>query len=284
MRNFVKTVKKKLVNNGKLADRGSPAVPSAGGLRDDISAGNETTGWISPNYRISRAVQLVPDKILSNRCVGFFTNSPEVENYRLLRTQIQQRVRENGGNTLMVTSSVPNEGKTLTSINLAFTFAREFQQTVLLVDCDLRKQSIHEYLGYESRKGLIDYLRDNASVSELITWPGVEKLTIISGGRTTIGSSELLGSPRMKELVADMKTRYPDRFIIFDVPPILSAADALAFAPLVDYILMVVRSGFTPIQEISKSLRLMPQEKIIGLVLNRQKSTAEYYNSYYKKK
>jgi len=253
----------------------APVVPSAD--KDKI-------GWVSPTYNKSRSVQLNPAAILSNRCVGFFQDSPEVEHYRLLRTQILQRAKKKGGNTVMVTSSVPGEGKSLTSINLAFTFAKEFKQTVLLVDGDLRRQKIHEYLGYASNKGLIDYLLDDAPVSDLITWPGIEKMTIISGGRTTVGSSELLGSPRMKELVDGMKNRYPDRFIIFDVPPVLCAADAMAFAPLVDHILVVVRSGSTSIQDVKKSLHLLPKEKIIGLVLNRQNFAADPYGLYFTKK
>jgi non-specific protein-tyrosine kinase len=244
----------------------------------------ERLGWNSPRYNISRSVQLSPATMTSNRCVGFFQDASEVESYRLLRTQVLHRIKSRGGNTLMVSSSVPGEGKTLTAINLAFTFAKEFKQTVLLVDCDLRKQRIHEYLGYASDTGLIDYLLDDKPVSDLITWPGIEKLTIISGGRTTTGSSELLGSPRMKELVEDMKARYPDRIIIFDVPPILSAADALAFAPIVDHVMIVVRAGNTPMPEVKKSLQLLPQEKVIGLVLNRQRAGADKYQRYYNEK
>ncbi len=251
---------------------------------ESVLTDKEKIGWLSPNYTISRNVQLNPATISTNRCVGFFQDAPEVEYYRLLRTQILQRAKIKGGNTVMVTSSVPGEGKTLTSINLSFTFAKEFKQTVLLVDGDLRKQKIHEYLGYPSDKGLIDYLLEDTPVSDLITWPGIEKMTIISGGRTTVGSSELLSSPRMKELVDDMKNRYPDRFIFFDVPPVLCAADALAFAPMVDHILLVVRAGSTSIQDVKKSLQLLPKEKVIGLVLNRQNFTADPYGLYYTKK
>ena len=261
----------------------SPAAGATGAMAE-AAADNETLGWFSPSYTKSRSVRLEPAAISANRCVGFFHHAPEVEHYRLLRTQIQQRAAEKGGNTLMVTSSVPDEGKTLTAINLAFTFAKEFKQTVLLVDCDLRKQKIHEYLGYQSERGLIDYLLDDVPISDVMTWPGIEKLTLISGGRTTFGSSELLGSHRMKELVDDMKSRYPNRFIIFDVPPVLSTADALAFAPLVDHILMVVRAGSTSVQDINKSLQQLPREKIIGTVLNRQKFKADGYGSYYQKK
>lgn len=229
------------------------------------------TGWLSPSYTQSRVVKLNPVTLAENRCVAYRADSPEMDAYRVLRTKILQHSQGSGGNTIMVTSSVAGEGKTLTAINLAFTFAKEFQQTVLLVDCDLKKQSIHQCLGYESDKGIIDYLLNDTPVSELITWPGVEKLTIISGGRSISGSSELLGSQRMRELVADMKDRYPDRYVIFDVPPILSGADALTFAPLVDHVIVAVEEGQTSIVDVKKALKMIPHEKVVGLVLNRQK-------------
>ena len=100
-------------------------------------------------------------------------------------------------------------------------------------------------------------------------WPGIEKFTFMSGGRALSDSSELLGSPRMKELITEMKDRYADRYVIFDVPPLLIGADALAFAPLVDAILMVVEAGKTSIQDVNKAISLLPKEKILGLVLNK---------------
>ncbi len=251
-----------------------PAVPPAD---------KEKIGWTSPSYTQSRAVQLNPKLLAESRCVAISQSGPEVEAYRVLRTKILHRTREKGGNTLMVTSAFPGEGKTLTAINLSFTFAREFKQTVLLVDCDLRQQNIHKVLGIRSGKGLADYIFDHSSLKDLIIWPGVEKMTLISGGRTLEGSSEVLGSPRMKELVEEMKGRYADRFVVFDVPPVLSSADAIAFAPLTDFILMVVQAGKTPLPDIQKALEMLPREKILGVVLNRNDGPQKnyyYYHSY----
>ena len=91
-----------------------------------------------------------------------------------------------------------------------------------MVDCDFRQQQIHRYLGLESDKGIVDYLLDGVPLKDLIIWPKIDKLTLISGGRTVSESAELLGSQRMKDLVVEMKTRYGDRYVIFDVPPVLS--------------------------------------------------------------
>lgn len=257
----------------------------AGRAKEDSAssaADKERIGWVSPSYTHSRAVQLDPEVMADNRCIGFSPNAPEGEAYRLLRTKILQRAREKGGNTLMVTSALPGEGKTLTAINFAFTVAKEFKQTVLLVDCDLRQQNVYKILGIPSDKGLVDYILDRSPVKDLVIWPGIEKMTLISGGQTLEGSSELLGSPRMKDLVAEMKTRYSDRFVIFDVPPVLSAADTLAFAPLVDHVVLVVQAGKTPLPVVKKALEMLPQEKILGIVLNRDEETPKnYYYPYY---
>lgn len=228
-------------------------------------------GWVSPNYSVSRQVALAPETLMGNRCIAYNSQSPEIESYKLLRAQIIRHAQVVGGNTLMVTSASPGEGKTLTAINLALTFAKEFSQTALLVDCDLRQQKIHEVFGYHGTKGLVDYFTDNEPLENLIVWPGIEKLTVISGGKTAAGSSELLGSPGMRDLIADMKSRYQERFIIFDVPSVLTSADALALAPFVDFILVVVRGdGTTGINDVKKTMQMLPREKVMGMVLNRK--------------
>lgn len=228
-------------------------------------------GWHSPTYDQSRTIKLVPEITTSNRCIAFTDQPQVVDAYKVLRTQILQKMQILGGNSLMVTSAEPGDGKTTTAINLALTMAKEFQQTVLLVDCDLQQQDVHKQMGYESDRGLIDYLVDDCPVSELFTWPGIEKISVISGGRLIRESTELLGSPRMKELVSDMKLRYPDRFVIFDMQSISAGADALVFAPLVDHIIMVVQEGKTRISEVKRSAGMLPEEKLLGVLLNRHK-------------
>ena len=222
----------------------------------------------SPDHTNSRSVALDPDLLSSNRVVGFFPESPDMEQYRLLRAKVLNTVREKGGNAIMITSAFPGEGKTLTAINLALTFAKGCSENALLVDCDLRRQRICETLGFNGGKGLADYILDGCEMSEMITWPGVERLVVISGGRTVLDSSEMLSSFVMKELVEEMKGRYCDRYVFFDVPAVLSRADALAFAPFVDHILFVVRAGETLAPHALRALKMLPQEKIMGVVLN----------------
>jgi non-specific protein-tyrosine kinase len=231
-------------------------------------------GWNSPRYSESRSIVLDPDILHANRCIAYTGESATIDSYKIIRAQILQRMKHSSGNTLMVTSVLPGEGKTTTAINLAFIMAKEFQQTVLLVDCDLQQQDIHKRLGYPSDKGLINYLLDDCPITELFTWPGIEKITLVSGGRTIRDSSELLGSPRMKALVEDMKERYPNRFVIFDMQSVYAGADTLVFAPLVDNILMVVQEGNSSAKEIKRAISHLPEEKLLGLMLNRHKASS----------
>jgi non-specific protein-tyrosine kinase len=233
----------------------------------------QKAGWVSHTYTESRTIELDTELCMENRCIAIQSETPEMDSYRVLRTRILQKTKNGDGNAVMVTSAMPGEGKSTTAVNLAFALAKDFKQTALLVDCDLRRQSVHDLLGIRSEKGLIDYLVNDTPVSELILWPGVDKLTIISGGRPFFESSELLGSQKMKELVEDMKKRYPDRYVLFDAPPILTGADTIALMPLVDHVLLVVQAGKTSIDDIKKAVDLIPKEKMLGIVLNRVKNS-----------
>ncbi|MHA2282695.1 MAG: AAA family ATPase [Promethearchaeota archaeon] len=234
----------------------------------------EGTGWKPPVYSESRPVEIDSVQMCDNRCICAYPSAPEVDDYKMLRTQILRRTREKGWRTIMITSAHPGEGKTLTAINLSITFAKEHNQTVLLVDGDLSLQKIHHYMGFSSEVGLLDYFREGRSLKELINWPDIEKLTVISGGEGIVDTAELLGSPRMNELVDEMKDRYDDRYVIFDVPPILNRADAMAFAPFVDCLVVVVKAGRTTFLDIKEVLELIPKEKFLGFILNRGKLRA----------
>jgi protein-tyrosine kinase len=241
----------------------------------------QASDWQAPAYGECRSVELDSAGLRRNRCVCFFPEAPELGYYKLLRTQIVQRCKPNNWNTIMITSAVPGEGKTLTAINLAATFAKAFGQTALLVDCDFQRQSVHRYLGVSSPAGLADHLRNGTPLNDIIMWPGVEKLTVISGGQPVRDSAELISSPRMAELVEEMKGRYSDRYIFFDLPPLLAEADALAFAPLADCFLMVVHPG-TSFGDIQRALALVPMEKFLGFALNRVEASSDGYYYRYK--
>jgi protein-tyrosine kinase len=239
--------------------------------------------WKAPTYSESAHIELNTETILNNRCICIEPNSPEIDCYKVLRTKIQLLTRQKGWNTVMITSPQPAEGKTLTSVNLALTFSKVYNQTVLLVDCDLRHQNVHKVLGFQSNSGLINYFLKDQPLDELIIWPGVDKLTLISGGRTMDNSSELLGSPQMKTLIQEMKSRYEDRYVIFDTSPVLIGDDAIALANHIDCIIMVVEEGRSSMKDVQKALEMLPREKFLGFVLNRQTDAMrDKYYGYYK--
>jgi len=230
----------------------------------------------------SRQVTLDHEIINRNRVVCLSPDCRESDLYKGIRTQIVTRMRGKKLRTLMVTSALPGEGKTLTAINLAITFAKDKNHSVLLVDGDLRRQEIHRCLGYVSSEGLVDYLVNDKPLKDLIVWPGIENLSIISGGQTVEESTELLSSFKMKDLVSEMKSRYDNRYILLESPPILSCPDTAAFAPLVDAIVMVIEAGRTSARDIKKAIKLIPSEKFLGFILNKKiGSRSDSYEDYY---
>ncbi len=238
---------------------------------DKPMADNGNGHWKAPVYTESRSYRVDPKVVEANRGVCMMPDAAEIQRYKILRTRILQQTKGRGLNTIMVTSPNKREGKTVTCINMAFTFARELNQTVLLVDCDFTGQDIHRYLGIQSNASLVDYFVDDVPLNELIIWPGIEKLSLISGNRTVTDSSELLSSPLMKKVVAEMKNRYEDRYVLFDAPPVLEHADAISMAPLVDGVIMVVEAGRTSKRDVQRAVDMIPREKFLGFVLNRQK-------------
>lgn len=244
---------------------------TANDMPEGIEAPNRAPNntWRAPEYTQSRQSDLDLEHLRRMRCIGFFSTSAATSAYKILRTQVLQRMNARGWNTCMITSARPGEGKTLTAINLAFVGAKEFAQTVLLVDCDLKQQMVHKYLGVESAHGIADYLLKGTEVKDLITWPSVDKLTFISGGEPVTDSTELLNSPRMQTLIPEMKSRYADRIIIFDTPSLLEDADALAFLPQVEGVLVVADAGRTTKEDLRRTLTFIPQEKLLGFALNR---------------
>ncbi len=232
-------------------------------------------------YTQTRTAQYYPAWLHQHRLITLDMAAPHIEAYKVLRTRVSQRMRQNGWITLGVTSSVPGEGKTLTAVNLSISLAMGADHTVLLVDADLRRPSVHLYLGLEVELGLNDHLLGNVPFEQILVHPGIRHLVVAPGGQPVAQSSEALSSPRMLQLVRELRMRYPSRLVVFDLPPLLSTDDALAFAPYVDAMLLVVEEGKTPRDELLNAVRLLESanENLIGTVLNKSRSvqpTARY--------
>ncbi len=222
------------------------------------------------SYSQTRNIEVGTARLRASRVVTGFDPCEFTDAYKMLRTQVLQRLNENHWNVLAVTSPGIGEGKTLTALNLAASLAMEVNHTVLLVDANLRHPSLHEHLGLPAGAGLSDYLVNDAPLADLLVHPkGINYLTVLPGGRALQNSAEMLNSPKMSRLVEEMKNRYASRIVIFDLPPVLSAADATAFTPYVDATLLVVEEGKTRGAEIKHAMNLLSSTNIIGTVLNK---------------
>ena len=232
-------------------------------------------------YSATRVVECPEDLLRRQRIITAFDHGPFVEGYKLLRTQVLHRLRENGWNVLGVTSPNEREGKTLTAVNLGVSLAMETNQTVLLVDADLRKPSVHRLFGIDHAKGLADVLLDEEPVEQALVHPGIGRFVLLPAGRAIPRSTETLTSPRMKALIDELKHRYPSRIVVFDLPPVLTSADVLAFGPFLDVLLLVTGEGMTRRHDIEESIvRLKGAVPIVGTVLNqarRQEGTSRSF-------
>ena len=233
-------------------------------------------------YSHTRTVALYPGWLRQNHILTGEAGDDAARAYKVLRTQVSQRLRQNGWKTLGITSPGHGEGKTLTAINLSISLALEPHHTVLLVDADLRHPSIHSYLGIEVEYGLHEHLLDGIPVEQTLVHPQIRRLVLLPGSKSLNSSSEMLSSPDMLDLVQQLKKRYPTRLVIFDLPPVLASDDVLAFAPYLDAMLLVVEEGKTQRDELARAAELLQatNQNLIGTVLNKSAEQSSVYGAY----
>jgi capsular exopolysaccharide synthesis family protein len=241
------------------------------GFRRPAFEGGQPSEQESTTIKYSQTVvQPVSRQVLrENNVIAGIDREPAATSFKLLRTKVLQRLTANGWNTLAVTSGRPGQGKTLTATNLALSLAREVHFTVLLVDLDLRRPSVHKVLGLRPELGLSDYLTHGVPLHEILINPGIERVVVLPGGGPLANSSEMLKSRKMATLVEEIKNRYPSRLIIFDMPPLLTTDDALAFLPYTESVLLVIEDGVTTKTELKECGELLKGSNVIGTVLNR---------------
>ncbi len=220
-------------------------------------------------YTRTRRVTIDPKVFERNRLVTGDKADAVTTAYKMLRTHVLRLLNENHWNALAITSPRAHEGKTLTSINLAISIAREIEKTVLLVDLDLRKPSIHNYLEYTPDFDITDYLLRDVPLEDILINPGIDRLVVLPGSKPMSEASEYLSSSKMADLVEETKARYPSRIVLFDIPPILETEDALAFAPYVDASLLVLEEGKTLQEDIRAALDVLKVTNVLGTVLNK---------------
>ena len=199
--------------------------------------------------------------------------------YRNLRTHVLKTMSELSARSLMITGTTKGVGKTLTAINLAISIARHARRTALLVDLDLRDPSVHRYFDFEPDGDIVDVAEGRKTLLQTLVAPGVDRLSILPGKGSYENSSELLSWSPMQDIISEITSRYEERVVIFDAPPILGCDDVAAVTPMIDGCLLVVEEGSTNRSEFRESLKRLGGISMVGVVLNKSKKTklARYY-------
>ena len=199
--------------------------------------------------------------------------------YKILRTRMLQRLAASQWHSVAITGTESGQGKTVTAINLAVALAQDPSTHVFLVDLDLQRPQIANYLGMKYERGLADYLLGEASIEEIIYDTDLPRLSVVPNARSLEHSSEHLAGPKMSALLAALNAEVPRRVVIYDTPPILLSDDVLTFAPHVDAVALVVSEGVTARGSVERSKELLAEMNLIGVILNRsaERSDSAYY-------
>jgi capsular exopolysaccharide synthesis family protein len=257
------------------ADKCNVLVGSGGSIKAKLNRNAELS---EITYEHTKKINVQMDYLRKNRVLISNNNDPVSDAYKVLRTKVLQCMRKHNWNSLAITSPRGGDGKTITAINLAISLSKEVNQTVLLVDFDLRQPKIGEYFSSEELPGISEYLDGSKEISEILFNPCVERLVVLPGNRPFVNSSEMLSSPKMLSLVSELKNYYTSRIVIFDLPPVLSCDDVLAFSPFVDSFILVAEDEKNKKDEIKRALQLMDSDKLIGTVLNKSHVDVSVYS------
>ena len=212
--------------------------------------------------------------------------SPAAEAFKILRSKLLDSSLGEPPRVIMVASAQPQDGKSLIAANLAVSIALGINAYVLLVDCDLRRPTLHKIFGLKGKRGLREYLEEGSSVGSYLLKTQVEKLALLPAGRPLDSPSELLSSPKVRLLTDEIKDRYQDRFLILDTPPAQFFADAASLFSFIDGVLLIVRSGKTSRDLVQDLITNLGRERILGIIFNASDEVArsyKYYDQYYRK-
>jgi len=231
-------------------------------------------------YEQTKVVKLDPEHLAMNRIVSFNKNDHLSLGFDILRTQVISKMKENGWRTIAITSPTQGCGKTVVSINLAMSIAHHTDTTTMLVDFDLRRPSVKKYLGLPAGPSLNDVLSGDATVAESLVNPGLDRFVVLPTAMPVSHSSEMLSSQKVTNLVQEIRDRYAERIVMFDLTPLLGSDDAMIMLSQVDCVLVVVGNGMVSNDQLSETMRYIDPDKLVGTVLNKSESkqTNEYYD------
>ena len=236
------------------------------------NADNDSSGKIKKQVKLRRLL------LENNMLVSGSNLDREIEDeYRKVKRPLvsnavgRNKLLVDRGNVILVTSSIPGEGKSFTSVNLALSIANEMDTTVLLVDGDIAKFGVSRALGIDSEYGLIDVLQDDGlDIADVMLHTDIPKLRVVSAGRKQHEYvAELLASQRMANLIDELANRYSDRIVIIDGPPLLPTPQTQILAGIVGQVVFVIEAGKTRQSLVTEALEMIPEEQAVGLVLNK---------------
>jgi Mrp family chromosome partitioning ATPase len=243
-------------------------------------AGQHGTGASAPpvhaapariDYTTTQVLPAARMALLSTMGVVKSDRSELAETFKMLRGQVLQRMRADGHRVLAVTSPRRIAGKSLTALNLALAIAADFDSTALLIDADLGGEGLQRLFGLGGAPGLGDHLVRGVPISGLLVNPQIERFVFLPATSMPVAqSAELLATRVARELVEQMKARYPDRILVVDLPAALSTADALAFLPLADTTLVVIEEHSTTMSDMEALADLLAPFELVGTVISRR--------------
>jgi capsular exopolysaccharide synthesis family protein len=206
------------------------------------------------------------------------------EQYRMLRTGLKIQMAKENAKVILISSSTHSEGKTLTAVNLAYSLAEDGKTKVALVDADLRRGKVSDYLGFKTAGGLTELLSEDLSPQQVMVRNSVPNLFILPRGKVSKRAAELVGSRKFHYLIQGLRAQFD--YIIVDAPPILATADAGIMAPEADGVLFIIQIGRTPKSIVAHAHTLFKQAavKMFGYVLTNvefQAADYKYYNYNY---
>ncbi len=259
-------------------------------LGQAMSAPTETAGADMPVATIERSIPEPADHRTASQFIDIDLESLSKRNFVAKATErkliyeeyrvIKRKLINNAfgplssslrnPNLILVSSSRPGEGKTFTSVNLALSIALEQDKTVLLVDADVLRPNVSRTLEISVPRGLTDYLSsDNVDVTDIMYSTNVERLKLIAAGKPHHLSTELLASDKMAALVNEFASRYPDRIVIFDAPPLLGVNETSVLAGMCGQAVIVLEENKTKLNELEKAISMLPPDLATGFVINK---------------
>jgi Mrp family chromosome partitioning ATPase len=263
--------------------RPEPRGQSPAGTRAETNAGrvNDTIPLPPSTQIVAHRVSFDPARARENR-VLLSSSVPAdrgvIAAYGMLRTRILHRARASGWQTVGLTSAAPQDGKSLTAVNLALSLAREKNSSVVLLDLDMRNPSVCRTLGITPPTELRDFFEYRVETpGDLFMSIGIDNLLIAGNVIPTENSAELLASSRLEELVAFIRKSTTSPVVLIDLPPVLSPEDTLVVAPRIDSLVLVASEGKTLRADLQKAGELLADFQVIGMVLNRSSDVVKGY-------